>query len=66
MHGNNDKGSRGNRVIPSDRFEKYTGPNKEIRDQYVKWQRESESNKPDTQLGSSSATSAGSSKDKSK
>lgn len=64
MHGNNDKESRGNRVIPSNRFEKYTGPNKEIREQYRKEMQER--SKPSSQLGSSSTTSAGSSKDKSK
>ncbi|WP_341817062.1 hypothetical protein [Wolbachia endosymbiont (group A) of Agelastica alni] len=65
MHSNNDKkDSSGSGFIPSDRFEKYTGPNKEIRDQYAKWQRES--NKPGSQMESSSSTSAGSSKGKSK
>ncbi|NEV49059.1 hypothetical protein EUZ93_00825 [Wolbachia pipientis] len=62
MHSNNDKESRGNRVIPSDRFER-VGPDKHEREAR---QRERESSKPATQLGSSSATGASSSKGKSK
>lgn len=64
MHGNNDKESRGNRVVPSDRFERYTGSNPVMLEARERQRRES--NKPDTQLGSSSSTSAGSSKGKSK
>ncbi|MGL9731286.1 MAG: hypothetical protein ACR5KX_00310 [Wolbachia sp.] len=67
MPNNNDKKDSGSSkgFIPSDRFEKYTGPNKEIRDQYAKWQRERESSKPNTQFGNSSVIGAGSSKGKS-
>ncbi|WP_265035131.1 MULTISPECIES: hypothetical protein [unclassified Wolbachia] len=62
MHGNNDKESRGNRVIPSDRFER-VGPDKHEREAR---QRERESSKPSSQLGSSSTTGADSNKSKSK
>ncbi|WP_341812190.1 hypothetical protein [Wolbachia endosymbiont (group A) of Conops quadrifasciatus] len=62
MHGNNDKESRGNRVIPSDKFER-VGPDKHKREAR---QRERENSKPDKQLGSSSATSVDSSRGKSK
>lgn len=67
MHSNNDKKDSGSSkgFVPSDRFEKYTGPNKEIRDQYAKWQRERESSKPNAQFGSSSTTGASGSKGKS-
>lgn len=64
MHGNNDKGSRGNRVIPSDRFERYTGSNPVMLEARERQRRES--SKPATQLGGSSATSADSNKGKSK
>ncbi|WP_375315901.1 hypothetical protein [Wolbachia endosymbiont (group A) of Colletes cunicularius] len=50
MHGNNDKESRGNRVIPSDRFER-VGPDKHEREAR---QRERESSKPATQPYASS------------
>ncbi|WP_353270086.1 hypothetical protein [Wolbachia endosymbiont (group A) of Myopa testacea] len=46
--------------IPSERLE-WIGP-----DKYKNCTQQSESSKPNTQLGSSSATSAGSSKDKGK
>lgn len=63
MHGNGDKKYIG--WVPSDRFEKYNGPNKEIREQYRREMWERESSKPNTQLGGSSATGASGSKGKS-
>ncbi|BET31882.1 MULTISPECIES: hypothetical protein [Wolbachia] len=67
MHGNNDKKSKSGPQpdgswIPSSRYEKYNGPNKEIREQYKKEMRERESNKPDTRMDKCSSTGAGSSK----
>ncbi|MGL9717881.1 MAG: hypothetical protein ACR5K9_04230 [Wolbachia sp.] len=47
MHGGNDKKDSGSSKgwITSSRYEKYNGPNKEIRDQYKKEMRERESSK---------------------
>jgi len=59
MHGSNDSGG-GNKWI-SDKNVEWIGP-----DKYKNYERKRESSKPNTQLGSSSATSAGSSKDKGK
>ncbi len=56
MHGNNDKKDEGIRWIPTERV----GP-----DKYKKETPQRESSKPNTQLGSSSATGASSSKGKS-
>ncbi|MDR2609509.1 MAG: hypothetical protein LBC06_02855 [Rickettsiales bacterium] len=57
MYGRNDDGG-GNKWVPSKRFE-WTGP-----DRYKNHTQQHESGKPDTRLGSSSATSASSSKGK--
>lgn len=62
MHGNSGKEDRGARWIPSNRYEECIRSNKA--GQYEKSQRESD--KPNTQLGSSSATGAGSGKGRSK
>ncbi|WP_264731171.1 hypothetical protein [Wolbachia endosymbiont (group A) of Sphaerophoria taeniata] len=59
MHGSNDNGG-GNKWI-SDKNVEWIGP-----DKYKNYERLRESSKPNTQLGSSGATSAGSSKDKGK
>ncbi|MCM1001860.1 hypothetical protein [Wolbachia pipientis] len=66
MHGNNGKKSNwgpqpDGTWIPSDRLE-FVGPNKEKN--RAEWERTN--SKPSTQLGSSSSTSASSSKNKSK
>ncbi|MFP3015317.1 MAG: hypothetical protein ACEY3B_03270 [Wolbachia sp.] len=49
--------------VPSSRYERYTGSNPVMLEARARQERES--SKPNTQLGSSSATSAGSSKGKS-
>ncbi|MDG7057205.1 MAG: hypothetical protein LKM43_03595 [Wolbachia endosymbiont of Penenirmus auritus] len=50
--------------IPSKRYERYNGPNKDIREQYKREMQKRESSKPDTRLGDSSSTGAGSSRGK--
>jgi|GEM_PF-4548887 len=61
MHGS--KGNDGGNIwIPSDRLE-FVGPNKEKNK--AEWER-TKNSKPNTQLGSSSSTSASSSKGKDK
>ncbi|WP_265022119.1 hypothetical protein [Wolbachia endosymbiont (group A) of Icerya purchasi] len=68
MHSGNDKKDSGSSKgwITSSRYEKYNGPNKEIREQYKKEMRERESNKPDTRMDKCSSTGAGGSKDNKK
>ncbi|MBA8757118.1 MULTISPECIES: hypothetical protein [Wolbachia] len=60
MHGNNDNG--GGNIWPSHDKVEWVGPNKEKN--RAEWERAN--SKPNTQLSSGSATSAGSSKDKGK
>ncbi|MDG7052983.1 MAG: hypothetical protein LKM45_03820 [Wolbachia endosymbiont of Alcedoecus sp.] len=61
MHGNGDKKQKG--WIPSERFEAYSGSNKGMLKEFAR--QGFGRDKPNTQLGSSSATSAGNSKGKS-
>lgn len=59
MHGSKD--NEGGNIWPSHRKVEWVGA-----DKYKNYERQRESSKPNTQLGSSSTTSASSSKDKSK
>ncbi|WCR59217.1 MAG: hypothetical protein PG978_000653 [Wolbachia endosymbiont of Ctenocephalides felis wCfeF] len=62
MPNNKDSGSSKG-IIPSDRYERYSGSNKEMLEARERQRRES--SKPDARLGGCSSTSAGSSKGKS-
>lgn len=64
MHSNNDKKDSDKGFTPSSRFEKYTGSHKGMLEEFAR--QEGKSSKPGSQMESSSSTSAGSSKGKSK